>query len=55
MRLVEGQREVSFLDCALLKGKYLGLLTEIISEVFGIIAKSLQIRAFFNIVDSLYF
>lgn len=48
MRLAEGQRKVSLLDCALLKGRYLGLLTEIVSAVFGIIVKSLQISAFFN-------
>lgn len=45
MCLVEGWKKVSLLHCASLKDKYYpGLLTEIISVVFGIIGNSLQIR-----------
>lgn len=46
--LLKGWRKVSLLYHALLKGKYyLGLPTEVISELFGIIVNSLQIRVFF--------
>lgn len=54
--LLKGWRKVSLLYCALLKGKYyLALPTEIVSVLFGIIVKSLQIRAFFNVLYSLFY